>query len=411
MAKTYLVRLTGLYFVLSAGTLSADVGVFAGTGHSLRQITTQSIALDSIDVTITPHRGRFLFDGSVTGMDEVDYKCRFVLRNLTSKRCSIQVGFPVDSQFAEPPKLGSATVDETPQWVADYRFIARDEKSTYHVKWQWWTPGAQKTTSRPSFFSNTQALFVWTMEFDASEVKTLDVQYQLPMSMTLALTSKRGIDPDDSGIDFRLTSMLGGSLLEFFGYTTQTGSSWSGNVGKASFTIVTKHFEQYLNCRALSEVDSSEHVDNERDSSTRMFFRLHTYWYRDIKPGGWQAIPEGIRWQHTDFKPNDPLEVRYYLTFFPRSAQDVAGWIDTVVHSGQDLEPPMTDEELGFVRQVLLAFFGQTPANLAVRRFVEDQIWYHPRSDFSLSQLSCEQQEILEALDKRLESIKLPRKD
>src|SRR5580658_5568285 len=75
---------------------AADAGVFTGNGQNLRQISSKSIQ----HVSIIPGRGPFLFDGTVPGMDEVHYECAFVLRNLTDKPEEVQVGFPVDSQFA-----------------------------------------------------------------------------------------------------------------------------------------------------------------------------------------------------------------------------------------------------------------------------------------------------------------------
>ena len=80
---------------------AADAGVFTGNGQNLRQISSKSIQLVSIDVSIIPGRGPFLFDGTVPGMDEVHYECAFVLHNLTDKPEEVQVGFPVDSQFAK----------------------------------------------------------------------------------------------------------------------------------------------------------------------------------------------------------------------------------------------------------------------------------------------------------------------
>ena len=46
---------------------AADAGVFTGNGQNLRQISSKSIQLVSIDVIIIPGRGRFLFDGTGTG--------------------------------------------------------------------------------------------------------------------------------------------------------------------------------------------------------------------------------------------------------------------------------------------------------------------------------------------------------
>jgi hypothetical protein len=104
-----------------------DAGVFTGNGQDLHQITSKTVQLVSIDVAIVLGRGPFLFDGTVPGMDVAEYHCTFVLRNLSNNDEEIKVGFPVDSEFARGGKADSA--NESQDWVFEYGFIARDEKS------------------------------------------------------------------------------------------------------------------------------------------------------------------------------------------------------------------------------------------------------------------------------------------
>src|SRR5690348_4574892 len=89
-----------LLTIFTALPSAGDAGVFTGNGQNLRQITSKSIQLVSIDVNITLGRGPLLFDGTVPGMDRAEYQCKFVLRNLTEKAEDVQVGFPIDSAFA-----------------------------------------------------------------------------------------------------------------------------------------------------------------------------------------------------------------------------------------------------------------------------------------------------------------------
>ena len=110
---------------------AADAGVFTGNGQNLHQISSEEVRLVSIDVNIVLERGPFLFDGGVLGMDQAEYSCTFVLQNLSSNAVEIQVGFPVDSQFARSGPGNSE--NDAKEWVLDYGFIARDERATYHV--------------------------------------------------------------------------------------------------------------------------------------------------------------------------------------------------------------------------------------------------------------------------------------
>lgn len=109
----------------------ADAGVFTGNGQDLHQITSKTVQLVSIDVTMVLGRGPFLFDGTVPGMDRAEYRCEFVLRNLTVKDEDVEVGFPIDSQFAKGPEQEPS--EHAEDWVLEYNFIARDEKTTYNI--------------------------------------------------------------------------------------------------------------------------------------------------------------------------------------------------------------------------------------------------------------------------------------
>jgi hypothetical protein len=141
---------------LISGTASpalGDAGVFTGNGQNLHQITSKTVQLVSIDVAIILGRGPFLFDGTVPGMDQAEYECTFVLRNLSDQNEDVQVGFPVDSQFARQSEGDSS--NDSKRWVLEYAFIARDEKTTYHVQFV-----RRKPQSGPGEFAS---VFLWNM--------------------------------------------------------------------------------------------------------------------------------------------------------------------------------------------------------------------------------------------------------
>ena len=284
---------------------------------------------------------------------------------------------------------------DSSEWVSQFSFIARDEKETYHVN----------THGKGHTYLKADAIFTWTMMFQVHEIKKLMVQYRLPMSETGATTSKRGWFPRPPSTNDPLLGQLGWGLLEFAGYTTETGSSWAGNVKNATFTIVTEPFERYLNQRTVFERLPPERPDDDgHDSFMKTFASRHEWWHRDIKPSGWKSIKGGVQWVYNDFKPKDPISINYYLTVFPRSADGVGPWVDGLLKTVPELR--LNPVRLAMLKQVLLATYGQEPASSKVRKFVEDQVWYHPTKDFSLSQLSKEQQDILTELDRRLALIK-----
>lgn len=401
----------------------ADAGVFTGNGQSLHQISSKNVQLVSIDVVIVPGRGRFLFDGSVPGMDQADYICTFVLRSLSEKEEDVQIGFPVDSQFAREAGKDSAAISpkESSEWVQSYSFIARDEKSTYHVEFV-----RRKPAGGPGEFGE---VFTWNMRFAPKETRTLAVQYRLPITMGLASTSK------DDGAKHAFDAPLEQELLnlameEIVGYITSTGSSWAGNVEKATFTVITEPFERYLDVRGLGERPPAG-LGAEQDEGDRKFQEsfpvIHPWWFRQIKPDGWRKVEHGVQWSYTDYKPQDSLVIGYFMTALPQLPDDVGPFVDRFLQNladrnsstsdGQQLKQLMQAPdnkqqenhaatqravELQRLKQLLLATYGKEPTDAVVKDHVAGQIWYEPKKDFSMEGLSKTQKAVLKTLDDRI---------
>lgn len=385
-----LTLVAGAAHLATTSPVLANAGVFTGNGQNLRQVTSQAIQLITVDVVIVLGRGRFLFDGSVPGMDQADYVCTFALRNRSEKAVQIQVGFPVDSQFARGPAREAGDAE---QWVLDYNFIARDEQETYHVDF------VRREPKRPP--DDFGALFVWKMSFAPRETKTLRVHYRIPMSMGLASTRKDGHVGFGRELSIHTQQLLELAILEVVGYVTSTGSSWAGNVQTATFTVMTGPFELYLNRRGFIE-ESSAGVSAEEAARTREMYPVqHPWLFRQITPEGWHAIEGGVQWRYKDFKPKDPIGVRYYITQIPRLPEEVDAFVDRILKS-LDQRVGATTAQLQLVREILLATYGKEPESDAAKAFVAGQVWYAPRKDFSMADLSVAQQTVLKAFDRRI---------
>jgi len=329
-------------------------------------------------------------------MDRADYECTFILRNLSDNQEEIQVGFPVDSQFAETNEPVSS--QESTNWILDYGFIARDESTTYHVEFV-----RRKTHKGPGEFGS---VFVWNMRFAPKEKKTLSVWYRIPMSMGLVGTLK---DSSTAGIGTGALSqeLLEIAQLEMTGYVTSTGSSWAGNVESGTFTLITEPFERYLSRRGTTEeglTDASAEQASRFDSS---FPVRHPWWFREIKPDGWLAVKGGVQWHYKDFKPKDPIEVRYYMTQFPRLPEEVDAFVDRFL---KDKDPHESAEiELGQLKQIVLATYGKEPKDDTAKAFASQQLWYAPRSDFSMESLDEAEKQVLKKIDERIGAAKSPK--
>jgi hypothetical protein len=399
-------RITIALLLLPCGIHSpafGDAGVFAGNGQNLHQITTEEVQLATIDVRITLGRGRFLFDGTVPGMDQAEYSCTFVLRNLANKPVEVQVGFPVDSMFADRREPISSS--DSKEWVLRYGFIARDNRTTYHAEFVRRTPRPQ-----PGEFAS---LFVWKMRFDAGETRTLDVQYCIPMSMGLVGTRKEEII-DPGHMEFPNLSGLDEATMEFAGYITSTGSSWAGNVERAMFTVITDPFERYLNHRGWEESLPLEMADEKdrrppelMDEMTKVardrYPVQHPWSFRKITPDGWQKVEGGVQWEYKDFKPKDAISVAYYLTQFPGLQREVGQFVELVRRAIGNTGDPRP--KLRLVRELLLATYGREPDDAAARAFASAQFWYAPRKDFKASDLTDSQKAVLKELDARIAQI------
>jgi hypothetical protein len=376
--------------LLSSTSALADAGVFTGNGQNLRQITSKSIRLKSINVDIALGRGPFLFDGTVAGMDEVRYDCKFVLQNLTNSGEEVEVGFPVDSEFAHNTAV-QPTRESMQDWVLNYGFIALDEKNTYPV---------ELVHRKPAKGANDfGTIFVWKMNFGPGETRILRVSYHMPISMGLVSTERDERSAKPAPSESFSQEFLTLALMEFAGYVTSTGSSWSGNVEKAVFTVYLDRFERYLDLRGITEENSAS--KNSDDSQGMTSFPVRKpWWFRQVSPSGWIRVEGGIQWQFRNYKPQDPITVAYYMTQLPKSAAEVRPFVERFLKGlGQNESAQV---ELRNLREFILASYGKEPDDPRIRAFASEQKWYAPRKDFSVTQLSREQRAVIAEFEQEI---------
>jgi len=388
-----------LVLVCSATPVLGDAGVFTGNGQTLHQITSKSIQLVSIDVTIALGRGPYLYDGGVAGMDRARYLCKFVLHSKSDQPEEVEVGFPVDSEFAKDSSPVSPA--DSASWVLGYSFIARDANETYHVEFV-----RRKPKDGPGEFAS---LFTWKMRFTPQETRTLTVSYEMPISMGLITTEKEeqpsanpSVRSPDSGV-FHIEALDLG-IMEQAGYITSTGSSWAGNVESATFTVYTDRFEKYLNYRGVVEAPVTKGAADNAEGGENPFPIQHPWWFRTISPNGWKPVDGGIQWRYGNYKPQDPIVVRYYMTEFPQAAADVDTFVNRILKGLEKGESEVT--ALAESREVLLATYGRQPTDPDALRYVEGQLWYTPRKDFSMTSLNSAQRAVVDALDARIANLK-----
>lgn len=269
--------------------------------------------------------------------------------------------------------------------MLNYSFIARDEKETYHVKF------VRRKPQAPDEFGS---IFVWNMHFDRKERQTLRVHYQIPISMGLVPTSRNESAMEAGALSEELLDI---AQLEMAGYVTSTGSSWAGNVESASFAVLTRWFERYLDRRGLSEEQRTDMTSEETSRFESSFPVRHPWWFRQIKPDGWRQIDGGVQWTYKNVKPKDPIEVRYYMTQIPALPEEVDGFLDQFLEGVSPNESRST--ELRRVKQIVLATYGKEPEDDLAKKFVSQQMWYMPRKDFLMTNLTEAELGVLKRID------------
>ena len=240
------------------------------------------------------------------------------------------------------------------------------------------------------------------MHFAPKENKTLSVQYRIPMSMGLVDTFK-DVSAAGAGVGALSQELLDIAQLEMAGYVTSTGSSWAGNVESATFTVITEPFERYFDRRGITE-EELKNRPKETSQFESSFPVGHPWWFREIKPDGWQAVEGGVQWRHKDFKPKDPIEVRYYMTQLSRLPEEVDAFVDRFLKGLGPNESAAT--ELGQLKQVVLATYGKEPEDHVVKAFASQQLWYAPRKDFSMAGLNEAERAVLKRIDARIGAAK-----
>jgi len=371
-----------------------NTGVFAGAGHTLKLVKSADVRMVSEDVTITPVGGASAEEHSA------EFRCKFVLKNLSAKSLRIQAGFPLDGESNGPPQPPSDGTDE----VLSYHFIARDANNTYHVRYAAADPQGK--------FAH---IFLWDMDFTAGETKTLHIGYILPMSFAAGTTRKAGatetiLNPPE--YDKPWHARIEACVVVYFSYVTETGQSWAGPIGKATFRVENIVFEHCL--RKFPEYVGGNPADHPPGLAMReegpsdadvgsmanlgfvFGMKLGTV-HRRISPEGWkpayipeippgepkpQYEPNGIAWKYENYKPGPPLTFTYYLLGFPETAADCDPWVRRVLGKA----PTKTD--VLDLREITAAFFGVAPQTASVKRLVEQQIWYNPQSKVTESELS-----------------------
>jgi hypothetical protein len=365
--------------------LLGNPGVIAGSGQTIRLTKTADVQLVSEDVTIRPVL--------IYGFGRAEFECKFVLKNLSAKTLSIQVGFPLNSDIITNPDYHSqaelTTMEQDAGFlVKQFKFIARTRDCTYHVRFV--LPNGDRKS----------AFFAWDMPFAPNETRVLEVSYETPFSIVAAM-SHRDEFADSFATNGRLNPRahhprlwyygLNAALVELFEYVTETGKSWAGKIERATFKIEIKDLDHFIRRRGSPwrELPSGE-LSANTDGPIIVKKPIIT---RTVSPDGWTERDGVISWDYNDYHPGQLIRICYWSSMLPQNTDDLKMFVK------RWSKDPMTKEELLDFRQILLATAGIVPTKEAVRKYAENEIWYSAKPGSKESDLGAERKAMIAALD------------
>jgi|GEM_PF-1086128 len=409
-----------LFTLAMAETIFANAGIFDGIGGNLTLTQSAEIQMVSERVAMIPMRAPFPVDGGARGVDLMRYYCIFKLKNLTDKEVSVQVGFPLQSETVWPEKGGKSY--HQADVAAQFNFIAGTAKEVYPVRFE--------AVDKDKKF---RKIFLWTMKFAPNEEIELSVAYT--MNGYFGLGGLEKSSPDKKGKEYRCPYLqsLSGCLVQMFGYVTETGNSWAGEIEKAEFELHSAEFEAYLSRRGPFEIDP----DREAKKLEREKQRIHEFaeklrsegklkndpnyeqdrlekWKKRRENGpqtllahdflrilepetGWKKVEESqdepfLKLEYAPFKAGQEITVKYFFTLFPDTPEKFDAMLK-VLEEKQEArakrKPDAPKYDLESMRKnladAILEFYGVETGNGEIRDFLDDQIWYPVKTPPALS--------------------------
>ena len=377
-----------------------NAGVFRGRGQTPMLEKTDQIQMVEEEIIMIPHRGNYPVDTSGRNLDKMDFRCRFILRNLTDQKVVIPVGFPLDTQARLQDNKGKFNQS---QLIGHYGFTAGTKDKTFPVRF---VPWDEKKKFRK--------LFLWEMTFAPKQEIELFVNYTMEGYLGLAGT-RRNRDwnkhkPYKCEYLEHLTFGLGQAQF----YVTETGSSWAGVIEKAVFRYYPYAFEEYLAKRGAweeSSVKRKRRLENikKKPGVFEYLFSPEMPMIRVWNPTfeQWQSKQgkyKNDRYLELVFQPYKPgkkdnISIGYTFPMIPINAEQFERYCTAVKHHlkkqrefkelAKNKNPKAYEKywkHRNFpdygpavrknIADVILEFHGIARNNPEIADFLADQVWY-----------------------------------
>ena len=377
-----------------------NAGVFRGSGQTPALGKTDQIQMVEEEIIMIPRRGDYPVDTSGRNLDKMDFRCRFILRNLSDKTVVIPVGFPLDTDARLQDNTGNFNQS---QLIGHYGFTAGTKDKTFPVRFVPWDE--KKKFSK---------LFLWEMTFEPKQEIELFVNY--------TMEGYQGMDGTMRNRDWDKRKPYKCEYLEhlIFGlgqaqfYVTETGSSWAGVIEKAVFRYYPYEFEEYLAKRGAWEESRKERKERlkaikEKPGNFEYLFSPEMPMIRVWSPAfeRWQPKQgkhKSDRYLELVFQPYTPkkkdnIRIGYTFPIIPINAEQFELYCNAVKHhlkkqseikeqvknkNPQAYEkywkhrmiPAYGAEVRKNIADVVLEFHVIPRNNPEIADFLADQVWY-----------------------------------
>jgi len=394
-------RFLTFYFLFSVFVnCFGNVGVFRGSGQTPVLGKTDQIQMVEEYIFMIPHRGNYPVDTSCRNLDKMDFRCRFLLRNLSDKTVVIPVGFPLDTEARLQDDKGKFNQSHL---IGHYGFTAGTKDKTFPVRFVPW--------DRKKKFSK---LFLWEMTFEPKQEIELFVYYTMGGYLGLDGTMRNRNWDKRKPYKCEYLEELTGGIGQAQFYVTETGSSWAGVIEKAVFRYYPYEFEEYLAKRGAWEESRKDRKKrlNMRKKNPADMWQLFTPDMPMIRTWNpvfekWQPKQgkyEKDRYLELVFQPYTPqkqdnIRIGYTFVCIPQNAEEFE-LLCAVVKAKLEKEavfkerlkknhpdryeklwknrhiPPYGAEVRKNIADVVLEFHGIARNNPEIADFLADQVWY-----------------------------------
>lgn len=375
----------------------ANAGIFDGGGSTLRLGNTDQIQMKSeiVEIRFRPADG--LVTGSGKHRDVAEYRCYFILENLSDETITAQIGFPLITDTQRPLE------EKVARRILERReFSAKSGDTVFRTEY---VPESDQ--------GEFGSVFIWEMEFPPRSTVPLEVSYQLFGYIGAWSTRNDPRDFENDYIENPYLATLEGAFVQSYPYVTRTGQSWAEEIEEATFIVHHEEFLRHLQERGAFEEDPNKPREFMNEEIRARYAVLSSgAVYLNFSGGEWALDESGKCFvlHEKPFSAAEDIEVSFVFSILPKNSEALEillariqsqyekdresanRIISEVLENSSErdrnrqvlfqerwdkgLSEPFGARQRKNVADVILEFYGIKTNNPAIENFLNHQSWY-----------------------------------